>query len=106
MRNNLVSSTSHLFIQVGEVKIEVGVKFVVSFLSFTVVHQVSVGVKKLLVPSLFSYKLSFLKNVLNFYKKNASICFFLIAQSVLNVQNFHSFPTRLRLKAKNSKQAS
>lgn len=76
MRNNLVSSTSHLFIQVGEVKTEVGVKFVVSFLSFTVMHQVFVGVKKLLVPSLFSYRLSFLKNVLNFYKKPLQSAYF------------------------------
>lgn len=104
MRNSLASSTSHLFIQVREVKTEVWVKFVVSFLSFTVVYQVSVGVKKLLVPSLFSYKLSL--KMCSIFTKNRFNLLFLIAQSVLNVQNFHSFPTRLRLKAKNSKQAS
>lgn len=50
-----------------------------------------------------------------FFKKYAQLLqkkcfnllfFFLIAQSVLNAQDFHSFPTRLGWKAKNSKQAS
>jgi SNF family Na+-dependent transporter len=105
MRNILVSSTSHLFIQVVEVKTEVGVNFVLSFQSSAELYQVSVEARGYLYLPL-SLKICVLKKCAQRLPKNASICFFLIAQSVLNVQNFHSFPTRLCLKAKNSKQAS
>lgn len=81
-----------------------GVKFVVLFPPLPNFTKLLLGTKGYLYPP-FTLKFS-LKNMLNFYK-NASICsFFLIAQSVLNAQNFHCFPTRLCWKAKNSKQAS